>query len=100
MIAKVQGPVDPVVPPFVDLSPTMQHKPYNTPGPGILGQAYRAARMDGDDLALLKPPAGVSADRFVRPPAACSASSTSSAARSTAPRSTGWTASIARPSTC
>lgn len=64
VISKVQGPVDPVVPPFIDLSPVMQHKPYNTPGPGIVGQAYRAARMEGDDLALLRPPAGISADRF------------------------------------
>ena len=35
VIARVQGPVDPVVPPFVDLFPMMQHKPYNTPGPGL-----------------------------------------------------------------
>ena len=44
VISRVQGPVDPVVPPFVDLFPTMQHQPYNTPGPGILGQSFRAAR--------------------------------------------------------
>jgi hypothetical protein len=64
VIAKVQGPVDPVVPPFIDLAPVMQHRPYNTPGPGILGQTFRAARMEGDDLALLRPPVGISADRF------------------------------------
>ncbi len=64
VISRIQGPVDPVVPPFVDLSPVMQHRPYNTPGPGFLGQSFRAARMEGDDLALLRPPAGVSADRF------------------------------------
>ena len=65
VISRMQGPVDPVMPPFVDLSPVMQHRPYNTPGPGILSQAYRAARMEGEDLALLRPPAGVSAtDRF------------------------------------
>ena len=40
-IARVQGPIDPVVPPFVDLFPTMQHKPYNTPGPGQLGPRRR-----------------------------------------------------------
>ena len=54
VVAKVQGGVDPVVPPFVDLFPLMQHKPYNTPGPGHLGLTFRPARMDGDDLALLK----------------------------------------------
>ena len=64
MISKVQGPVDPVVPPFVDLFPVMQHRPYNSPGSGYLGQAHRAARMEGDDLALLRPPVGVSTDRF------------------------------------
>jgi len=64
VISRVQGPVDTVVPPFVDLAPVMQHRPYNTPGPGILGQTFRAARMEGDDLALLRPPAGVAPDRF------------------------------------
>jgi len=64
VISRVQGPVDPVVPPFVDLAPVIQHRPYNTPGPGILGQAFRAARMEGDDLALLRPPVGVTPDRF------------------------------------
>jgi len=54
VVAKAQGAVDPVVPPFIDLFPVMQHKPYNTPGPGGLGLTYRPARMDGDDLALLK----------------------------------------------
>lgn len=54
VISRVQGPCDPVVPPFVDLFPTMQHRPYNSPGPGLLGFAHRAARMDGEDLALLK----------------------------------------------
>ncbi len=54
VVAKVQGPVNPIVPPFIDLFPVMQHKPYNTPGPGGLGLNYRPARMDGDDLALLK----------------------------------------------
>ncbi len=65
VISRVQGPVDPVVPPFVDLAPVMQHRPYNTPGPGILGQTFRAARMEGDDLALLRPPIGVAPDRFL-----------------------------------
>src|SRR5262249_44591999 len=66
MIARTQGPVDPVVPPFVDLFPVMQHRPYNSPGPGFLGHAYKAARMEGDDLALLKPPANVPPPRFDR----------------------------------
>jgi hypothetical protein len=64
VISRVQGPVEAVVPPFIDLFPVMQHRPYNSPGPGFLGHAYKPARMDGDDLALLKPPAGISQPRF------------------------------------
>jgi hypothetical protein len=64
VITRMQGPVNPLVPPFVDLFPVMQHRPYNSPGPGFLGYAYKASRMDGDDLALLKPPANVSPERF------------------------------------
>jgi hypothetical protein len=62
----VQGAVNPVVPPFVDLFPVMQHRPYNSPGPGFLGHRYKPARMDGDDLALLKRPSNVPAARFDR----------------------------------
>ena len=54
VIAKVQGPADPVVPPFVDLFPTMQHKPYNSPGAGYLGRAAAPIRLDGSDLAAMK----------------------------------------------
>lgn len=64
VVSSIQGPADPVIPPFIDLAPVMQHRPYNTPGPGILSQAHRAARMEGDDLALLRPPAEISTDRF------------------------------------
>src|SRR5262249_9459778 len=54
IVAKTQGPVDPVVPPFVDLFPTMQHKPYNSPAPGLLGRAAAPARLDGQDLQTMK----------------------------------------------
>jgi hypothetical protein len=63
VISRVQGPKDPVVPPFIDLFPTMQHRPYNSPGPGLLGQAYSPAKMTGEDLALLRQ-TSVSAERF------------------------------------
>ncbi len=66
VIARLQGSVDAVVPPFVDLFPVMQHRPYNSPGPGFLGHQYRPARMDGEDLALLKQPSDVPAPRFDR----------------------------------
>ena len=63
VVSKLQGAVDPVVPPFVDLFPVMQHRPYNTPGAGHLGLLHRPARMDGDELALLRQ-TEVSASRF------------------------------------
>ncbi len=66
VIARMQGSVDPVVPPFIDLSPVMQHKPYSSPGPGFLGHSFKPARMEGDDLALLRPPADVPPPRFDR----------------------------------
>jgi hypothetical protein len=66
VIARLQGVVDPVVPPCFDLSPRMQHMPYNIPGPGFLGHAYKPSRMEPEDLALLKPPADVPPPRFDR----------------------------------
>ncbi|WZP00850.1 DUF1501 domain-containing protein [Isosphaeraceae bacterium EP7] len=54
VISRLQGPRDPVVPPFIDLFPVMQHKPYNSPGPGYLGVSHSPSRMSGDDLALLQ----------------------------------------------
>ncbi len=54
VIARLQGSTDRVVPPFVDLFPTMQHKPYNSPGPGLLGRRYSAVKVDGEDVAVMK----------------------------------------------
>lgn len=54
MVAKIQGATDPVVPPFVDLFPTMQHRPYNSTGAGYLGSPYQQMRADGEDLASMK----------------------------------------------
>ncbi len=54
VIAKLQGPVHPVIPPFVDLFPTMQHRPYNSPGAGHLGRAAAPAKVDGQNLASMK----------------------------------------------
>jgi hypothetical protein len=53
VIAKVAGSDDPAVPAFVDLSPVMQHKPYNSPGPGLLGRSAAPMRLDGQDLAVM-----------------------------------------------
>ena len=54
VVARMQGQTDPVVPAFVDLSPTMQHKPYNTPGAGMLGRAAAPVKVDGDEIAVMK----------------------------------------------
>lgn len=40
VLAKLQGPVDPAIPPYVGLSPKMQHTPYNSGKPGFLGVGY------------------------------------------------------------
>jgi hypothetical protein len=55
VIAKVLGQADPVIPAFVDLFPTMQHKPYNSPPAGSLGRPSNPVRVDGQDLEVMKP---------------------------------------------
>lgn len=54
VVSRVQGPVEPVIPPFIDLFPTMQHRPYNSPGPGVLGARFAGVKTDGEDLASMK----------------------------------------------
>jgi hypothetical protein len=54
VIARVQGPRHPLIPPFLDLFPTMQHKPYNSPGAGFLGRSASPVKLDGQDLAAMK----------------------------------------------
>ncbi len=54
-VAKLQGPVDASVPPFVSVCYTCTHGPYNEPGPGFLGQALNPFRVMGpakDDMVL------------------------------------------------
>lgn len=54
VVARIQGGVDQVTPPFVDLFPTMQHRPYNSTGAGYLGSAFNQVRADGEDLASMQ----------------------------------------------
>jgi hypothetical protein len=54
VVARMQGQTDPVIPAFVDLSPTMQHKPYNSPGPAVLGRIAAPVKVDGDEIAVMK----------------------------------------------
>ena len=62
-VAKLLGPVDPSVPPFVSLCYTCTHGPYNEPGPGFLGPSlapFRAMGQTRDDMFLR----GLSVDRL------------------------------------
>jgi uncharacterized protein (DUF1501 family) len=54
VVARMQGSAHPVIPPFVDLFPTMQHKPYNSPGAGLLGQTAQPMKLDGGHLDAMK----------------------------------------------
>jgi uncharacterized protein (DUF1501 family) len=62
-VSKLQGPVDPSVPPFVSLCYTCSHGPYNEPGPGFLGPSmapFRAMGQTREDMLLR----GLSVDRL------------------------------------
>jgi hypothetical protein len=55
VVAKLQGVTTAAMPPFVGLSPKMQHNPYNSGKPGFLGPAYAPFQPNGegkDDLVL------------------------------------------------
>jgi len=54
IVSRVQGNTSPVVPAFIDLFPTMQHRPYNSPGPGSLGPKFAGVKADGEDFASMK----------------------------------------------
>ncbi|MFO0796717.1 MAG: DUF1501 domain-containing protein [Gemmataceae bacterium] len=54
VVARLQGQTDPVVPAFVDLSPTMQHRPYNSPGAALLGRAAAPVKVDGDEIGVMR----------------------------------------------
>jgi hypothetical protein len=53
-VARIDGPVDPSVPPFVGLAAPTQHMPWSDSGtPGFLGGAYGAFKPDGPGMADL-----------------------------------------------
>ncbi len=64
VVSKLQGPLNPAVPPFLGLSPNAGHPPYGSPGlPGFLGVGHAAFRPSGEarnDMTLK----GMSIDRF------------------------------------
>ena len=54
-VARLQGPAERGVPPFVSLCYTCSHDPYNEPGPGFAGVAHAPFRPQGpsrDDMVL------------------------------------------------
>ncbi|QDV38828.1 DUF1501 domain-containing protein [Tautonia plasticadhaerens] len=53
VVTRLRGDVNGVVPPFCDLFPTMQHRPYNSGGPGLLGLSYAGARLGDGDQELM-----------------------------------------------
>ena len=62
-LSKLHGPVDPAVPPYVDLSHKMAHNPWNLKGPGYLGMAHAPFRPDGQAMKNMTPN-GVSSARL------------------------------------
>lgn len=64
VVAKVQGTVDPSVPPYVGLAARTQHQPWSDPGrAGFLGASYAAFKPDGQGMANMRLN-GVSTDRL------------------------------------
>jgi hypothetical protein len=63
VLSKLKGPREIAVPPFVSLSPRMQHRPYNNGYSGFLGPGHSAFQPNGDgrdDLTL----GSISVDRL------------------------------------
>ncbi|MFT5326543.1 MAG: hypothetical protein ACI8P0_004419 [Planctomycetaceae bacterium] len=54
VVSQLQGATNPVTPPFIDLFPTMKHRPYNSSGAGYLGSRFNQVKADGEDLASMK----------------------------------------------
>jgi Protein of unknown function (DUF1501) len=64
MVSKLQGAVDPSVPPFVGLAAPTQHRPWSDPGQvGFLGPTHNPFKPDAEGLANMTLN-GVSVDRF------------------------------------
>src|SRR5262249_60507154 len=55
VLSRVQGPVDPSVPPFIGLAARTQHAPWSDPGtPGFLGIAHAPFKPDGQGMSNLR----------------------------------------------
>jgi hypothetical protein len=51
VLSKLEGPADPAVPPFANLAPPMDHKPYNSGYHGFLGVAHAPFKPQGESRA-------------------------------------------------
>lgn len=60
-LSKLFGPVDPAVPPYIDLSHQMAHDPWNIKGSGFLGMSHAPFRADGESMKNMRVAAGSSA---------------------------------------
>jgi hypothetical protein len=63
VISRVLGRSSPTIPAYVDLFPTMQHRPYNIPGPGFVGPSHAGAKVENEQLNLMRL-AEMSPDQF------------------------------------
>jgi hypothetical protein len=64
VLSRLQGPVDPSVPPFVGLAEMTQHRPWADPGQvGFLGPAHGPFKPDGPGMADLRL-SGIGSDQF------------------------------------
>jgi hypothetical protein len=64
VVSKLQGPVDPSVPPFVGLAAPTQHRPWSDAGQvGFLGPSHGPFKPDGPGMANLRLN-GITTDQF------------------------------------
>jgi hypothetical protein len=63
VLSRLQGTVDPAVPPYIDMSHRMAHDPWNIKGPGFVGAAHVPLRPDGEAMKSMTLD-GVSLDRL------------------------------------
>ena len=64
VLSKLKGPVDPAIPPAIDLSMKMAHLPFNLPGPGFLGMAHTPFKPSGEGMEDMVLQGGITPDRL------------------------------------
>ena len=64
VLSRLHGPVDPSIPPAIDLSMKMEHLPYNLPGPGFLGESHSPFKPSGQGMQDMVLQDGITLDRF------------------------------------